>query len=254
MIAQPVLTHALDRVLYRVHVIESKAVTASTHLIRVAKPAEFVFQTSQIARVHLQTINGTEIHPLSIASSPARDYLEFAVRRSDSAWKQAFFALKPGDHVHIEGPIGHFFLNTERPAVLIAGGIGITPFRSMIEYAADAQLSTDITLLYSNRVTNEIAFYDELTDLATRNSHLTILHTITRSQDRHTWNRRIGRIDESLLRQVSQNKPDAIYYICGTPSLVNDTVQMLAKLNISPERIHLESFKGYAKYAVAPQV
>jgi ferredoxin-NADP reductase len=255
MITQPIPTQVSPTpVLHSVRVLKSESLTPTSHMIRVAKPSDFVFTSSQAARIHLPTINGTEFHTLSIASSPTRDYLQFAVRRSPSAWKQAFFALKPGDEVQIEGPRGRFFLDTERSAILIAGGIGITPFQGMIDYATDAGLTTNIMLLCSNRVPSEIAFNNELDEMANRNKHLEIIYTITRHSLHEPWNGRRGRIDEDLIRQVSQNKPDAIYYICGTPSLVNDTVQMLHNLGIPPERIHLETFKGYAKYAIAPQV
>jgi len=118
-----------------------------------------------------------------------------------------------------------------------------------VEYATDIKLRTSLTLLYSNRTPDEIAFKDELDALALSNPHLKIIHTITRHQPHHEWNGRIGRIDEELLRQVSHDKPHAIYYICGTPSMIEDTVRMLTNLGVASERIQLETFKGYARHA-----
>lgn len=242
----PVQTSAMT---YTVRVLESKPLTPTVHMIRLEKPAAFDFHVSQATRIFLNTPNGVERHTLSMASSPTRDYLEFAVRQTHSDWKKIFFALKKGDAVNIEGPVGKFFLDEHRPAILIAGGIGITPLKSMIEYANDVKLATSMTLLYSNRTVDEITFKDELDALANSNPHLKIMHTLTRHQPHHTWNGRIGRIDQELLRQVARDKPDAFYYICGTPNMITDTVQMLTNMEVSSERIQLETFKGYAKHA-----
>ena len=245
----PVTTVQSNPVPYSVRVLESKPLTPTVHMIRLEKPATFDFQVSQAVRLFLNTGNAIERHPLSIASSPTRDYLELAVRQTHSPWKQIFFSLVPGDIVNIEGPVGRFFLNEQHPAILIAGGIGITPLKSMVEYATDVRLGTSMTLLYSNRTVDEITFKDELDALAISDPHLKIIYTITRHQHHHAWNGRIGRIDGELLRQVSHDKPHALYYICGTPSMITDTVQMLTSMGVSSERIQLETFKGYARHA-----
>jgi ferredoxin-NADP reductase len=245
----PVITTQSNSAPYSVRVLESKPLTPTMHMIRLEKPTTFDFRVSQAVRLFLNTANGIERHPLSIASSPTRVYLEFAARQTHSDWKKGFFALKKGDEINIEGPLGRFFLNEQHPAILIAGGIGITPLKSMVEYATDVRLRTNMTLLYSNRTADEIAFKDELGALALSNPHLKIIHTITRHQPHHEWNGRIGRIDAELLRQVSHDKPNALYYICGTPSMIADTVQMLTTMGVSSERIQLETFKGYARHA-----
>ena len=247
---QPLVATQINRIGYAAtSVVESRAATSAAHLIRVAKPYGFDFRTSQAARVYLQTDAGEEYHPLSMSSSPTRDYLEFAVHRSPSAFKRAFFALKPGDTVGIEGPYGRFFLDTERPAILIAGGIGITPLKSMIEYATDAQLATPLTLIYSSRTPDEIAFKDELDAMAEKNPRLDIVYTITRLEPHHAWDGRVGRIDENLLHDVSSDPRDARYYLCGTPSLVHDTTQRLIALGAPPEHILQEQFRGYTRHA-----
>ncbi len=233
---------------YTVRVLESRTLTPTSHLLRLEKPTGYEFRVSQATRLFLNTPGGVERHTLSMASSPTRNYLEFAARHTNSPWTQTFFALAPGDSINIQGPVGKFFLNQERPAILIAGGIGITPFKSMIEYAAEVCLPIDLTLLYSNRTPDEIAFKSELDALAEQNPRFEIIYTITRGLPEHGWEHRVGRIDQELLRQASANKPDAYYYICGTPSLIADAVQMLNNLGVTSERIMLETFKGYARH------
>jgi ferredoxin-NADP reductase len=254
MIVQPTTPAIPERKIQTVRVLESQRLTPTAHMIRVTRPADFAFRASAAVRMTLNTPQGAEAHPMSISSSPMRNYLEWIVRVSNSEWKNAFAALKPGDEIQIEGPRGKFYLDPEKPAVLIAGGIGITPFKSMIEYATDAQLATPITLVYSSKTPDEIVCNDDLAALAPKNPHLEIIHTITRPAPEQNWNGRVGRIDLELLRQISAKQPDALYYICGTPGMVQNTIDHLHALEISDERIMQETFKGYARHqAVTPQ-
>src|SRR2546426_8033225 len=75
--------------------------------------------------------------PMSLATTPTRPHLEYAVRLSDSPYKRAFAALQPNDEVRVFGPIGDFVLHETRPAVLVAGGVGNTPPKSIAQDAAD---------------------------------------------------------------------------------------------------------------------
>jgi len=235
---------------YSATVLESHAETPTVHRVRVSKPEGFSFRVSQAVRLYLDTDRGPELRPMSIASSTTRGYLEFAVRRSDSAFKRAFVSLKEGDEVGIMGPLGRFFLDPDRPAILIAGGIGITPLKSMIEFATDVGLLTDLTLLYSNRSPDEIVFKRELDEFALKDPNLEVIYTITRPSDGDVWAGRTGRIDQNLLLEVSQGKGNAIYYICGTPGMVSSMIGMLLAIGVQPDRIMQETFRGYARRPV----
>lgn len=237
------------RATYSVRVLEARMITPTIRAIRVEKPADFVFRASQAARIFLPAPHDLEPHPISMASAPTRDYLEFAVRRSESAWKQSYFALREGNTLQIQGPVARFFLDTLHPAILIAGGVGITPFKGMLEYATDARLPITLDLLYSSRVPEEIAYKNELDSLAQENPCIRIHYTLTRSTHTHGWNGRVGRIDTAWLGQVMADKPEALFYGCGTPQMLADVAQMLESLGVAPERILSESFKGYARYA-----
>src|SRR2546430_17435584 len=94
--------------------------------------------------------------PVSFATGRTHPLPEAAVRLSDSAYKRAFAALRPDDEVRVFGPIGDFVLHETRPAVLVAGGVGITPLTGMAEYAADKALPIPIRLVYINRSEGEI--------------------------------------------------------------------------------------------------
>src|SRR3989442_15530135 len=112
---------------FRTRVVSSRPLTPTTHAIEVEKPKAFAFRPTQFTFLQLRTDEGMDARPMSLATSPTRPHLEYAVRVSDSAYKQAFAALQPGDEVAVFGPIGDFVLRDTRPAVLVAGGAGAPP-------------------------------------------------------------------------------------------------------------------------------
>jgi len=136
---------------FRTRVVSSRPLTPTTHAIEVEKPKAFTFGPTQFTFLQLQTEEGMDARPMSLATTPTRPHLEYAVRLSDSPYKRAFAALRPDDEVRVFGPIGDFVLHETRPAVLVAGGIGITPFKGMAEYAADKTSAISVRVVYSNR-------------------------------------------------------------------------------------------------------
>jgi ferredoxin-NADP reductase len=181
---------------------------------------------------------------MSLASSPTRPHLEYAVRLSDSPYKRTFAALRPGDGVALFGPIGDFVLRETRPAVFLAGGIGITPLKGMAEYAADKALSIPVRLVYSSRTEEEIAYRAEIEALQNQNPQFRVLHTLTRSTG-DGWQGLTGRIDRKLVEAASNGLVDPVYYICGAPGMVEGTWQLLRDLGVPEDDIEYEAFHGY---------
>lgn len=229
---------------FRTRVVSSRQLTPTTRAIAVEKPTAFTFRPTQFTFLQLRTEDGVDARPMSLATSPTRPHLEYAVRLSDSAYKRAFAALRPGDEVLVFGPIGDFVLHETRPAVLLAGGIGITPLKGMAEYAADRTLPIPIRLAYSNRSEDEIVYRHELDSLEKQNPRFRVLHTLTRSSDRG-WGGTTGRIDEELLREAARGLADPVYYVSGTPSMVGGTLRLLEGLGVPDADIEVEAFRGY---------
>src|SRR5437867_9881027 len=125
-----------------------------------------------------------DARPMSLATSPTRPHLEYAVRLSDSPYKRAFAGLRPGDETRVFGPIGDFVLHERRPAVLVAGGIGITPLKGMAEYAADKTLPIPIRLVYSNRSEDEIVYRHELEAVEKQSRRFRVPYTLSRPSAR----------------------------------------------------------------------
>ena len=229
---------------FRARVVSSRPLTPTIHAIEVEKPKAFTFGPTQFTFLQLQTEEGMDARPMSLATSPTRPHLEYAVRLSDSAYKRAFAALRPDDEVRVFGPIGDFVLHETRPAVLVAGGVGITPLKGMAEYAADKALSIPIRLVYSNRSEDEIVYRRELETLETQNARFRVLHTLTRTTD-DGWRGKTGRIDQELLHEATRDLADPIYYVSGTPSMVVGMLQLLRSLDVPDASIEVEAFRGY---------
>jgi ferredoxin-NADP reductase len=225
-------------------VVVSRQLTPHTHGIMVKKPAGFSFRPTQFTFLSLKTDRGWDVRPMSIATSTTRPNLEYAVRVGDSPFKRAFASLRPGDTVAVQGPFGHFILQEERPAVLLAGGIGITPLKGMAEYAADQALPIPIRLVYSNRSEEEIVYRTELEELARRNPRFSVLHTLTGNVPKG-WEGAAGRIGPKLLQDAARGLDRPVYYVCGKTSMVAEMLRLLSESGVPESDVLVEVFRGY---------
>jgi ferredoxin-NADP reductase len=219
--------------------------TPSIHGITLRKPAGFSFLPVQFTFLTLMTELGPDSRPMSLATSPTRPNLEYGVRLSDSPYKRAFASLEPGDAVVVRGPFGHFVLDEERPAVLVAGGIGITPLKGMAEYAADKKLQIPVRLLYSNRTEDEIAYRPELMELERRNPRFRVLYTLTGEGVSNGWEGLLGRVSPIILREAAEGLDRPVYYFCGQPGMVSTVNDILLRMNVPDEDMKAEVFRGY---------
>ncbi|MBW3582295.1 MAG: FAD-dependent oxidoreductase [Euryarchaeota archaeon] len=233
---------------YDVEVLRSWQETPTTHAVQVRKPKDFDFKPGQFAVVRVNTGDGEEARPLSIASSPLRDHLEFATKDSGSPFKETLHAMEPGETLSIQGPAGGFVYKEDEnePIIMLSGGIGITPLKSIIEYVVDKDIDREIDLAYSNSTREEIAFMDRLEELEEEHDNIHVDYFITREP--HTGvpeEYKTGRIEARMLKKDRIWNEDAIYYICGPPQMVDSMVHMLEEEGIPDEQIRTEQFSGY---------
>jgi ferredoxin-NADP reductase len=134
--------------------------------------------------------------------------------------------------------------NAAKPAVMIAGGIGITLFRSMIEWATHEKLPHRITLLYSNRTPAVTAFLDDLKGWARQNENVTLVPTVTDSDD-PSWPYEREKIDQAFIKKHVPDLGQAMFYLAGPDAMVMAMRTMLIEMGVSKDLIKMEAFSGY---------
>lgn len=217
------------------------------------KPEGFSFRPGQFVDVNVEAddtgnLPRTQLHSLTIASAPCQDELIVATRMRDTGYKRALQRLMPGATVTIEGPAGMLTLSPkhQRPAILIAGGIGITPFTSMAMQAAHERSPRMLTVLYVNRRPEDAAYLPELQALEARNPKFHLIATMTRMQDSaQPWNGAVGRIDSQKIEVARKGMVDPVFYLAGPPDMVGATYELLERMGIADSDIREEGFYGY---------
>jgi len=184
----------------------------------------------------------------SISSAPDDEDLAITTRLRDSAFKRSIEKMPLGSSIQVEGPYGDFILqrSSDRPAVLLAGGIGVTPFHSMVRQDAYRGGSRPLLLFYSNRRPEDAAFLAEFRLIAKSHPNFTFVPTMSRaSASRIPWDGLIGRIEYSLIQKHLPNGVPPIFYIAGPPRMVADLRTMLTRAGIGEDDIRTEEFTGY---------
>jgi ferredoxin-NADP reductase len=185
----------------------------------------------------------------SIASSPADlPRITFATRLTGTAFKRSLLEAKPGTTVELDGPFGSLTLhqNAKKPAVFLAGGIGITPFRSIIKDAVERRLPHDLVLFFSNRTLAVTAFLRDLEGWAKAAPGFTLVPTLTEPVGSGTWAYETGQLDSVLLaRHLDPRVAESIFYVAGPPPFVKAMLEVLPAVGADPDNIRSEEFAGY---------
>lgn len=182
----------------------------------------------------------------TLASSPTEELVQLGVRfnKPGSSFKRALRAMSTGARITASHIAGDFTLppDPRQKLVFIAGGIGITPFRSMLKYLLDTQQRRDIVLLYTNRTPADIVYRDVLGE-AQAKLGVKIIYTLTEAVPRD-WTGSTGRIDAQMIRKAVPDYRERVFYLSGPPTMVREHERMLRALGIGRNRIKKDSFAG----------
>jgi glycine betaine catabolism B len=219
--------------------------TADTCSFRFPSPDGFDFKPGQYMMVTVRTDGKELVHPFSISSSPTdRGLIEFTKKLTQSEYSNYLRSAKLGDWTRIDGPYGKFTCECEFEKILfLAGGIGITPFFSIIKYCVDNHLPTSMVLFYGSRTENEIAFRRELDAMAQANSNLKIIYVL--NEGNPTWTGKVGFVTADLIRQEVPDYKDRVFYACGPPVMVSAMQKVVAALGLPESQLKLESLVGH---------
>ncbi len=207
------------------------------------RPGQYFFVT--LLDPPYEDEKGPRRHITVVTSPTERGVLGLCTRLRDTAFKRSLQELPLGGEVEVEPPKGRFVLpeDTSRPYVFIAGGIGITVFRSMLRYIADTALPYRVTLVYSNRTGAEAAFVDELHELERRLPDFRLVLTMTNDPE---WEGESRRIDAGFLRDhLGGLVADATMLVAGPPGMVAAMQEALAASGVANDRVLAEKYSGY---------
>ncbi|MEQ1907983.1 MAG: iron-sulfur cluster-binding domain-containing protein [Vicinamibacterales bacterium] len=227
--------------------------TPDIKTFRLARPEGFNFTAGQFLTVRLRTDGREHVRCYSISSSPsASGYAEISVKRIGHVSSALHASLRPGSLLTVRAPAGSFLYPTddERPLVLLAGGVGITPLMSMLRYSVEADPGRPVTLFYSVRRAADVAFKDELTLLSKRNAHVRIFIAI--SDDIPEPGQFPGFISQELVTTTVPDVAHAVCLICGPPPMMTAMTSMLTSVGVPNSQIRFEVFQAAVAVASRP--
>jgi len=183
----------------------------------------------------------------SLANSPHdKGLVMIAMRMRETSFKTALMSAALGTKFRVSRPRGSFTLHKDsaKPAVFLAGGIGITPVRSILDWAAQERMPHNLYLFYSNREAVDAAFLEELEALTMQHPRFTLIPTITRLTY-SAWRYEVGHINRQLLSRYLTGLNRPVFYVAGPSGMVTSMTDLLRSLDVSEDDIRTEEFGDY---------
>jgi ferredoxin-NADP reductase len=236
----------------RIKLVDRELVADGTMAFSFEKPEGFEYRAGQFADYTLidppEVARASDTRGFTLSSAPYEPYLTATTRLRDSGFKSTLAAVPLDTEVLLDAPYGSFTLphDTTRPAVFLAGGIGVTPVRSIALQAAYDRTGHHITAFYSNHRPEEAAFLDELTALSEKEDGFTLVATMTAPEtSRKQWSGETGYIDAAMLGRHVDDLAAPVYYLCGPATMVKALRGALTDAGIDDDDIRTEEFTGY---------
>lgn len=230
-----------------VRYLGSRAAASDTKTFSFERPEALEYRPGQFFFVTLPGAPGIEreqlTHHFSFSSSPTEPDVEFTTRMTGHPFKVHMEALEPGTKVSIAGPDGSFVLpHGTGKAAYVCGGIGVTPVRSTVRWAADTGAPIDLVVLYANADLAGAAFHEEL--VAARSARLRIVLVLSHPEP--GWAGRTGHIDAALVAAEVSDWPERRFFVSGPPGMVTAVARSLqVDLGVAHADLAAETFPGY---------
>ncbi|MBP9756967.1 MAG: FAD-dependent oxidoreductase [Candidatus Pacebacteria bacterium] len=229
-------------VFHRTRVISREMVAVSTLALTIERPENFAFTSGQNTMVSIPGIHAEMLKEFTIASAPYEASLVLAMRVRNSKFKDACYALKPNDAIMVRHPSGSLWEASAGPQIWLSGGIGITPFRSIIRELLHQNSSLDITHIHSDRSRSSIPFLSEFESYAAEHTDYRFIPTMTGESVSGELK---GRISADMIGQTAPNYAESAFFVVGGDSFVASMRDLLAKMGVAPTMIRIERFEGY---------
>jgi len=225
----------------------------SVRTFRLSRPPGFAFEAGQFLTVRAQVDGTPHVRCYSISSAPeSTGYIEISVKRQGQVSAFLHATLRPGAQLQVKPPAGRFTYpaGDDRPIVLIAGGVGITPLISMLRHGVVADPGRPITLFYSARSRSELAFLDELEWLSGRHPHVRIVATVT--EPGGGWQGHAGRIDAALIADHVTDLGQSVFLMCGPLDMIDAVRSGLLGMGVPEAQVRSEVFQAATAVGARP--
>ncbi|GAB4245383.1 MAG: hypothetical protein Kow00122_02060 [Thermoleophilia bacterium] len=229
---------------------EKIARTPGTASFRFIRPAGYTYAAGQWFVLTIPGPTGPLSKHFTHSSAPTEPHLEFTTRLTGSPYKTAMEQLPLGTEVEIEGPFGSFVLPEDRTrTAFLAGGIGVTPVRSILRDLADRQAAgqplpdRDLAVFYGNQSPHTIVFADEFEAFARALPRLKVVHVLSEPGD--DWAGWRGYLRGEILEAELADPASWRYAVSGPPAMVEAMRSLLRERNIPRRQLVFESFEGY---------
>lgn len=205
------------------------------------RPGQFI----QLYLPHAQPDSRGMHRWFTLSSSPTEPLLSITTKfaPNGSSFKRALQQLQPGTELHMEAPSGDFILPNDptKPLAFVAGGIGITPMRSMLTWLRDTNQRRPITLIQAASNPQELVFAPFF-----QKQPITYIPIVT--QPTTEWHGETGHLDAQRILALSNNSPDCLFYLSGPEPLIKSMSEALPALGVTQERIITDFFPGYTQF------
>jgi ferredoxin-NADP reductase len=231
---------------FETKVIEIIPRTTDVTSYRFPRPPELTYKPGQYFFITIRQDNKELTHHFSFSSSPTeKEHFEFTKKLTDHEYSLTLKAAKIGNWARIDAPYGQFTFEGEySKIVLLAGGIGITPFISIIRNAMNKRLETKITLFYGCRTENDIAFREELERMQSENENFKMVCVV--NQPTGEWKGETGIITADMIKKALPDYKENVFYTCGPPPMVKAMETIIESLGLPKNQMKEEYFTGYS--------
>ncbi len=219
--------------------------TEDIKTFRVLRPNGHSFTAGQFMSVRVQVDGKPLVRCYSISSAPeAAGYLEFSVKKLGQVSAMLHATIRPGSMLAIKGPAGRFTYpqGDDRPIVLLAGGVGITPLMSMFRHGVVTEPMRPITMVLAVRNERQVTFRRELEWLDERHPQARVAFVIQEGPFTLGDTYRSGFVNEALLREVVPDIANSIYLLCGPGPMMDAMRKLLAALAVPESQVRWEEF------------
>lgn len=224
--------------------VAREIVAENTLALTIERPEGFTFEPGQNTTISIPGKHADDLREFTIASAPYEKDLVIAMRIRNSNFKNTIYALRPGDAISIRSAAGSLWEASTEPQVWISGGIGITPFRSVIRHLLHTHVPLSVTHFHSDHTRATAPFLSEFESYAAEQQGFNFYLTTTREKPA---GRLHGRITGEMIATHVAEYARSRYFVVGTDSFLSSMRTVLSELGVPLAQIRVERFEGYKK-------